>query len=78
MIDTVCEFIENYWLLIVPVGWGVAGIYCTIDLEKNRRFSSRDTKWLYNFLIAFPPFIGTLLYYILVMRRNKFAKATRK
>lgn len=62
----------NTYLLIAPFTIGLAAITALIDLKK-RQVPSANVKQLFGALILFPPLLGTIIYYFIVVRPNKYA-----
>lgn len=63
----------NYLLLILPAAMLGIMIFCLYDLT-TREFPTRNLKQLYAILIVFPPIIGFILYYLIVIKANKYKK----
>jgi len=55
----------------------LAAVAAMLDLRK-RYFPSRNVKQLYGALILFPPLLGTVIYYFLVIRRRRFESPSGK
>lgn len=66
-----------YLWLLIPLAMAVIVIIALVDL-KQREIPSRNVKQLLGMLILFPPpLFGTLLYYLFIVRPNRFPKPPR-
>jgi hypothetical protein len=57
-------------LLLIFIG---LGFFDLMDIRK-RVFPNKKIKELYNILIVIPPILGALIYYFLIVNRNKYAR----
>ena len=67
--------ILNPFLLLVPIAAAALAIIELLDLRK-REVPSANVKQLLAVLTVFPPLLGALVYYWVVIRPNRFARRT--
>jgi hypothetical protein len=68
--------IKSILALLSLFSIGILMVIALFDCLKKRVFPSKNLQQLYSFLIVFPPALGLILYYILVVRNNRYPKKT--
>lgn len=65
---------NNLILLALPFIWIILSFVAMVDLYKNRDVPSKSKRDLYAILIVFPPVLGLIIYYFIVVRNGKYLK----